>query len=164
MAAAACLLFALIVSRRDGGAAPFTPAEERAQLIQRAPDVVQIPWTATDDPAGKQAAGDVVWSTAKQSGYLRFKGLAPNDPAASQYQLWIFDANQDKRYPIDGGVFDIGAANVDRASGDTIVPIRAKLHVAGPQMFAVTVEKPGGVVVSSRDRIALLAKANASGG
>ena len=76
----------------------------------------------------------------------------------TQYQLWIFDAKQDERYPIDGGVFD-----VDPQSGDVIVPIRAKLHVVDPKMFAVTVEKPGGVVVSSRDRIALLAKVDNSG-
>jgi hypothetical protein len=30
--------------------------------------------------------------------------------------------------------------------------------VAEPALFAVTVERPGGVVVSSRERIALLAK------
>ena len=39
-----------------------------------------------------------------------------------------------------------------------IVPIHAKLHVVDPKMFAVTVEKPGGVVVSDRKHIAVLAK------
>ena len=38
-----------------------------------------------------------------------------------------------------------------------IVPIRAKLPVSDAHLFAVTVEQPGGVVVSSRDRIVLLA-------
>ena len=40
------------------------------------------------------------------------------------------------------------------------MPIRAKLPVGEPVLFAITVEKPGGVVVSKRDRIALVAKPN----
>ena len=55
-------------------------------------------------------------------------------------------------------MFDVDSTDLDKATGDVIVPIRAKLHVVDPKIFAVTVEKPGGVVVSSRDRIALLAK------
>ena len=84
---------------------------------------------------------------------MRFAGLAANDPADSQYQLWIFDAERDERHPVDGGVFDI-----PRDGGETIVPIRAKLPVGQPALFAVTVERPGGVVVSDRQRIAVVAR------
>ena len=84
---------------------------------------------------------------------MRFAGLAKNDQAKSQYQLWIFDANQDARYPIDGGVFD-----VDTETGDVIVPIQAKIRVMDPTMFAITVEKPGGVVVYDRQQLLLIAK------
>jgi hypothetical protein len=134
---------------------PFVPsaAESRALLLKQATDVVQVPWTATKDPNATGASGDVVWSDARQQGFLRFKGLAKNDPQKNQYQLWIFDGRQDARYPIDGGVFD-----VDPGSGDVTIPIRAALHVSDPQMFAVTLEKSGGVVVSDRKRLALLAK------
>jgi anti-sigma-K factor RskA len=128
-------------------------AEQRSQLLEQAPDAQQFDWTATADRAAQGATGDVVWSNREQKGFMRFKGLAKNDPKTNQYQLWIFDGKQDERYPIDGGVFDI-----DLATGDVIVPIRAALHVESPQLFAVTVEKPGGVVVSSRERIALTAK------
>ena len=38
------------------------------------------------------------------------------------------------------------------------MPIQAKLHVEEVYMFAITIEKPGGVVVSSRERLPLLAK------
>ncbi len=41
---------------------------------------------------------------------------------------------------------------------EVVVPIAAKLDVARPYMFAITIEKPGGVVVSSRKRLPLLAK------
>ena len=51
---------------------------------------------------------------------------------------------------VDGGVFDIGP-------GEVIVPIRAALPVTTPKLFAVTIEKPGGVVVSSRQRIVVTA-------
>ncbi len=162
--AVACLLLAMFVLRRERASPLLTPVEERALLLERAPDVVKIPWAPAGDPAGKRATGDVVWSTENQAGYLRFKGLAENDPKNNQYQLWIFDATQDKRYPIDGGVFDFGPASVNKVTGDTVVPIRAKLRVASPQMFAVTVEKPGGVVVSSRNRLALIAERAAPGG
>ena len=73
-----------------------------------------------------------------------------NEPSDEQYQLWIFDKNQDEKTPVDGGVFDIAS------EGEVIVPIRAALKVRDPYLFAVTVEKPGGVVVSSRARLPLL--------
>ena len=65
----------------------------------------------------------------------------------------IPDKTRDDKYPVDGGVFD-----VDSETGDVVVPIRATLAVNAPVMFAVTLEKPGGVVVSKRDRIVVTAK------
>jgi hypothetical protein len=110
-------------------------------------------WETTDDPAAQGVSGDVVWDNEKQAGYMRFKGLPANDPSRAQYQLWIFDGSRGDQYPVDGGVFD-----VPPGSEEVIVPIDAKLPVSEPQLFAVTVEKPGGVVVSSRERIVVLAK------
>ena len=34
----------------------------------------------------------------------------------------------------------------------------SKLKALGPELFAITIEKPGGVVVSKREKIAALAK------
>ena len=96
----------------------------------------------------------MVWSNALQKGYLRFTNMPVNDPAVEQYQLWIIDPQRDDK-PIDGGVFDISK------SGEVIVPINAKLGVVDPQAFAVTIEKPGGVVVSSQNNLPLLAKVDA---
>jgi hypothetical protein len=81
-------------------------------------------------------------------------GLASNDPKVHQYQIWIFDAERDKRYPIDGGVFDVPAD-----ANDIVIPIHAALQVLKPAAFAVTVEKPGGVVVSARDHVVVLGAA-----
>lgn len=58
------------------------------------------------------------------------------------------------------GVFDVAEANVNGQTGDVIVPIKAALPVQEVALFAVTVEKPGGVVVSKRERIVVTAKPN----
>ena len=153
--AAASLLVA-VLGWMQAWSLPFepSPAAARARLVAGEGDeVLRLPWTATDDPAAAAASGDVVWSTKGQQGYLRFRGLPANDSRVEQYQLWIFDGQQDERYPIDGGVFDIPPEG-----GDVVVPIRPAIRVAQPTMFAVTIEKPGGVVVSSRERLPLLAK------
>jgi hypothetical protein len=127
-----------------------TPGERRAELLAQDPDAMTIGWSATPDPAAKGAGGDVVWSEARQQGYMRIRGLAANDPKAAQYQLWIFDGRRDQAHPVDGGVFDV-------VDGEVVVPIRAAIQVFEPKLFAVTVERPGGVVVSKRERIVLTA-------
>lgn len=168
LAAAACLALAVTgwwPGRRQAAAIartgialpavtapPPSEAEQRAVLLASGGDVVRVEWSATKDAAAKGAKGDVVWSNGTQKGYMRFSGLAANDPAVSQYQLWIFDAEKDKRFPVDGGVFDVGP------NGEVVVPIAAKIRVGKPVLFAVTVEKPGGVVVSRRERIVVIAK------
>ncbi len=73
---------------------------------------------------------------------MRLRGLPANRAAVEQYQLWIVDPSRDER-PIDGGVFDI-PGGVD----EVIVPIDAKLRADKPTVFAITLEQPGGVVVS----------------
>lgn len=128
------------------------------QLYDRvvaAADLVRWDWAGTEDPAVQPAevSGDVVWSSDAQQGVMKIGGLAANDPGASQYQLWIFDRTRDERFPVDGGVFDVPAG-----AEEIFVPIQAKLDVDTPYLFAITVEEPGGVVVSSRERIAFVAQ------
>ena len=84
---------------------------------------------------------------------MRFRGLAANDPSKAQYQLWIFDAERPEAYPVDGGVFDVP----ESAGGDVVVRIEPRLPISQATAFAITVEQPGGVVVSSRERLPLLA-------
>jgi hypothetical protein len=132
--------------------AAIDPAVERAHLLASNPHVLLRPWRAGNDAAGLTVSGDVVWDPRSQTGFMRFFGLRRNEPNAEQYQLWIFDARRDDRYPVDGGVFNITGAK----QGD-VIPIKAALSVAVPLTFAVTIEKPGGVVVSDRTRIAAVA-------
>ena len=128
-----------------------TLARQRDSLIAAGARTVRIPWTATGDPAASAASGDVVWSTSLQTGFMRFVGLETNDPTVFQYQLWIFDRTRDERYPVDGGVFDVGPG------GEVLVRIDPGVEVRDPTLFAITVERPGGVVVSDRERIVLVA-------
>lgn len=146
------------MARKDAELAALrepAPGQLLAALEAR-PGTRVLSWSATDDPAAQGAEGAVLWNDAEQAGLMRFRGLAANDPATTQYQLWIFDAARDDRFPIDGGVFDVRPGEVE-----TLVPIRARLPVGEPVLFAITVEAAGGVVVSSRERIALVAQPEA---
>jgi hypothetical protein len=165
-AAAACLLIAIFAWVRQpppailGETVPAPPSAtapspgvERAALMARS-ESLKLNLGAGKDPAAVGLSGDVVWDPVAQRGYIRIVGLAPNDPAAHQYQIWIFDGERDQRYPVDGGVFDVPAGG-----NEILVPIRAAIPVRMAKAFAVTVERPGGVVVSARDRVVALAQA-----
>lgn len=162
-AAAACIALALnvyytrpsvVVQNPPATPTPeerLTPSQMRQRLIDTAPDLARGNWGA-----GKmneiKPTGDVVWSDSKQAGYLRITGLPKNDPGKETYQLWIVAENQDPKTPVDGGTFDINS------DGEVVIPIDAKVKALNPQAFAITVEKPGGVVVSTQGKLAALAK------
>ena len=127
-------------------------SEGRVALLEGQRFVLRRGWAAAGDSTGIGVQGDVVWDARTQSGYMRFTGLRRNDPSQEQYQLWIFDGQRDQRYPVDGGVFDADGA------GELVVPIRARLEIRTPLAFAVTIERPGGVVVSDRRRVVVIAR------
>ncbi len=125
-------------------------AQKREQLMATATDLITKEWKS---PTGNSdIKGDVVWSNSQQKGFVRFSGMPVNDPNKETYQLWVFDEAQNEKYPIDGGVFNV------TSNGEIIVPIDAAITVKKPVMFAVTAEKPGGVVVSSRKNLLAIAK------
>ncbi len=125
-------------------------SQERQQLLASANDILQSNWGDLDPKKPLNVQGDVVWSNSAQKGYVRFSNLPVNDKTKEQYQVWIFDENQ--KQPVDGGVFDANEA------GEIIIPIDAKLKIQKPKMFAVTAEKPGGVVVSPLEKVMAVAK------
>lgn len=146
-AAAACFALGLWVASEDPVTDP-TLAEQRQALIGDE-QAVQLAFAGTENFAEVQ--GDIVWTDEAQTGFMRFRGLPANDPTEAQYQLWIVDPERDER-PVDGGVFDIPAGG-----GEVVVPIRAALRVDEPVAFVITVEKPGGVVVSKQEIVAAIA-------
>jgi len=130
----------------------LTPNQLRDRFMASVPptEMVKAEW-GKGNMADLAVAGDVVWSDAKQEGYMRFTNLPKNDTGVYTYQLWIFDETQSDKTPIDGGTFDVNA------DGEVIIPIDAKLKARGAKAFAITMEKPGGVVVSDRKKIPALA-------
>jgi len=170
LAAAACLVVAAVAWWP--GASEQAPAvltlAERVDQMRSLPTAVTASWAGLDDLGLTESphaydrglAGEVVWDEATDTGYMVFTGLAGNDPTELQYQLWIFDAERAvgdlpqfavegfppilTQRPVDGGVFDSG-------EGEVIIPINARLPIGRAALFAVTVEPPGGVVVSDRD-------------
>jgi hypothetical protein len=117
---------------------PETATELEARLSDAG--ALELAWEGLGDPAFAAVSGRVLWSTAAQAGVLRIANVPANDRSQAQYQLWIIDPSRDDE-PVDGGVFDL-------APGENLVPIDGKLAVIDPRAFAVTLEKPGGVVVS----------------
>lgn len=132
-----------------GGFDQWRAEQARARLLATA-GVGHWAWGgAADSPSG-----DIVWDPRGQRGFLRLHGLVPNDPHNAQYQLWIFDAARDERFPVDGGVFDVPPGHEE-----LIVPMRPALSVSRAVAFAITVERAGGVVVSARDKVVAFARA-----
>ena len=144
VAAAVCLALAAWAWRP---VAAIDAERQRAALLSL--DGTQL--VQASGPAG----GDVAWHDGRQEGYLRLRGVPANDPRRSQYQLWIFDAARDDRFPVDGGVFDVPPGD------EVVLPVQARLRVDRPTLFAVTRERPGGVVVSDRKEIVWLAQVDA---
>ena len=145
--AVAALLLVVVLVRGPGpegpaGPLPVVPPPTDRAGLAALDDSIVLPWAPPDDPEFVGVRGDVTWNDRLQTGFLRLSGMPVNDPALAQYQLWIVDPDRDEK-PVDGGVFDI---SVD--SGEVIIPIRATLPVSEPAAFAITREKPGGVVVS----------------
>ncbi|HEX8736217.1 MAG TPA: anti-sigma factor [Pyrinomonadaceae bacterium] len=128
---------------------PTPPVSQQLEQLLASADVVKTTLTNPKNPS--EVLGDVAWSDAAQKGFLRLRGVPVNDRAKEQYQLWIFASNQDPKTPVDGGVFDV-------SGGEVIIPIDAKIKVQKPTLFAVTAEKPGGVVVSKQEKVLAIAK------
>lgn len=162
VAAAACIALAFnLYSTRSGGeqrvqqtppAQPASPpADELRRKIDSAPDLERAA-VGPGNVQGVKPSGEVVWSDTEQKGYIRLSGLPVNDTGQETYQIWIIASNQDPKTPVDGGVFDVSSG------GEAIIPIDPRVRVANPKAFAITIEKPGGVVVSKQDRVAALTR------
>jgi hypothetical protein len=146
-----CSAVVFVIADLDRGRAA-DPARERDTLLVESADLVRLDFKPlVEDPYGG-VAGDVIWSSERQRGYLRLSGMPVNDASREQYQLWIVDPQRDDE-PVDGGVFD-----VESAEGEVVIPIDAKLRVVDPAAFVITAEKPGGVVVSAGPHLILAAR------
>jgi len=157
IAAAACLAFAVWATRAPTARGV---SERLAAFEASANDIASAPWAPFNDlttgapPEQPSVSGHVKWSESKQTGFISFKGLKPNDPSAEQYQLWIID-RRGLGQRISGALFN---AAPDPKTGEVIVPIDPRIAVDNASIFAVTIEPPGGVWVSDMSRRVVLAK------
>jgi hypothetical protein len=169
LVAAASLAFALMMLLQPKAQSPSALEQRDALIAKHADDedLLRYEWTSTGHAAVVgEVTGELIWDEATDEGFMTIGGLAVNDPSQSQYQLWIFDTARRQgdlpqfegpfgglltQRPIDGGVFDI------TETGEVVIPIDAKILVQSGIAFAVTIEPPGGVVVSDRTDVPLLA-------
>jgi hypothetical protein len=118
--------------------------------LQSTDDKIEWTFRAEQDPAAAQAQGSVLWSSELQQGVLMLSGLEVNDPGASQYQLWVVDQQRDGPW-VPGAVFDIASAEEVR------VAFEPALVIGEPSAFVITIERPGGVVLSKQEHVVLIA-------
>lgn len=145
MAAMITLVFVIVIDGKQTTTPTAPTLAQQYEALLGAGDAITAKWkfnAEAGDPRFASTKGHVIWNAARQQGYMKLTGLPINEPTKEQYQLWIVDPSRDVARPVDGGVFDITAA------GEVIVPIDAKLRSDKPIVFAITVEQPGGVVVS----------------
>lgn len=165
VAAAAAIALAVIAWQPE--APGVRSSAQLVSWVDNHPDAVRWDWAPGLVNPAEDVTGYVTFSPESQEGYMLIKGLEPNDPRIQQYQLWIWDQERepdpanptplaDNVHPVDGGVFDVN----DR--GEVVVPIKIPLRVDKPYLFAVTVERPGGVVKSDKSSVPLIAGPPAS--
>ncbi|MCP4797342.1 MAG: hypothetical protein GY885_14410, partial [Phycisphaeraceae bacterium] len=165
VAAAAAIALAVIAWQPQ--APGVRSSSQLVSWVDNHPDAVRWDWAPGLVNPAEGVTGYVTFSPESQEGYMLIKGLEPNDPRIQQYQLWIWDQEREPDpanptplaadvHPVDGGVFDVN----DR--GEVVVPIKLPLRVDTPYLFAVTVERPGGVVKSDKSSVPLIAGPPAS--
>jgi hypothetical protein len=125
-------------------------ADDIQAQLEAADDTLEWTFRAEQDEAvGEGAQGRVLWSPELQQGVMIVSGLAANDASESQYQVWIRDSQREGP-PVPGAVFDVEDDEVQ-------VAFDAGLVIGEPSAFLITVERPGGVVVSTQDRVVMVA-------
>lgn len=159
-AAAATAIAAVGWMRPVQGTGPLLGSPEDVAMLAAAEGTRIIPMMAQGNIANLGKIGEFVWNQRLQRGYLRLRQLDPNDPQIAQYQGWFFDSTRDAKYPVSAGIFDVASASSRDTDGNLLIPIKPDLPVRDLDLFAVTVEKSGGVVVTDKSGLVLLAQAD----
>lgn len=160
--AAAAIALAVVFVRTDDTPPMPSTENELANWVDTRPAAVRWDWAQGLGDCDEEATGWVTFDPDGQEGYMFIKGLTPNDPRVQQYQLWIWDQEREPDpsnptplaenvHPVDGGVFDVNT------EGEAVIPIQASLVVNKPYLFAITIERPGGVAKSDKSAVPLIA-------
>jgi len=146
-AIAACLALAFFLPRL---AWRIDATSATTQSIASANDTITMRWKPWDAPEVPGVGGEIAWNERLQRGTMTFTGLPANDPARTQYQLWIID-ERGMEQRINGAIFD------SLASGTLTVEVAPSIRVRNAAAFAVTIEGPGGTWVSDMKRRVVIA-------
>lgn len=134
--------------------APESPTDRARATLDRIlnshdSQAVVAPLMEADGSSGPPApVGQVVWSNDSNEGVLVLANLPAIDTPGDAYQLWVVDALRDERFPVDAGTF-----NVEPGTNKALIQFSAKLPVAYPRAFAITIERAGGNVVSTQSPV-----------
>jgi hypothetical protein len=121
---------------------PRTAAEVRAELLAGSPTRSSSPGTRRPRPRARGTTGDVVWSTSPP-GRLP---AAPRAPAERPPRPSTTSSGSST--PRATASRWTGASSTSRPAPEVLAPIAARLRVDAPELFAITLERRGGVVVS----------------
>lgn len=126
-------------------------------MIEADPATQVWPVQAQGELATAGKLGEFVWNPRLQRGYLRLTNLPTNNPVAEQYQGWMFDTKRET-YPVSAGIFDVGQTTLKDRGGRLVLMVQPGLPVKDLSTFAVTIEHAGGVVVTDKSRLVLVAQ------
>jgi len=132
---------------------------DRAAALVAQAGTVTLAWTPMGERSKAGVTGSVIWNDRQQTGFIKFKGVKPNDPAIEQFQLWVFDKKHGA-IPTTAGVFDVRTADATATDGEYIIEIKPALNVANAEMFAISVEKPGGSMSPNTSDLVMTAPVN----
>jgi len=141
--------------------AESSPIDLYRDLARQDSKALKLPFNPLDppDPAMQGVTGDVVYSSDRQQGCMRLRGLPRLNADEAVYQLWIADGRREGS-PVDAGLFEVTGVATGDPSADVYIAFKPKLSIGLPVVFAITREKPGGVVVSKQTPL-LVAKPGA---
>jgi len=130
---------------------PYSPKMVSVDQLKQQGALVVTGVPGPGKGAKPSLTGEFIWDSNTQEGYMKLSGFTVNNPEKSQYQLWIFDDKEfTTKTPIDGGVFNVTRNN------EVLIPIKPNLKVGKPHLFAITIERPGGVMKSERENLIFL--------
>lgn len=128
----------------------------RTELMANAPDAVRVEWEYAGAQEGAGASGYIVWSDARQSGYMTLRDIPTNETSASRYHAWLFPDDDTGGAPIS-----VGAFNAPADGHEVIVPIRNPLPILQAEGFGIAREPPEQGAGSGRESLLLLAQPSA---
>jgi hypothetical protein len=125
-----------------------TPLIQQRDSLLKDKGILQSNWLKTLNPLVKKIQGDLVWSSQRQKGYMRFVNLPKLSPQ-QVYHLWIYDLEYSLKEPISATRFQADP----RIRKEYVVEIIAEKVVKKPYKFVLKLETD-----AQPDQILLLAQ------